>query len=465
MSREWLRLRQPATLGHSAAPSFFLATSLLFGAAFTVITPPFQVPDEPVHLFRAFTVSEGYALPALGHPSPPQRIPQSISAQATLFTNRLTSSKKDRVRPQELAQALDAPLDPDRRVILSAGNTMGYSSLGYLPQAAGIGIGRVFSDSALMVLYAARLANVVVTSLLIWLAIVRARTSQWLLTLLALTPMALFMRASASPDPLTMAIAFLFLGLVIGVATAERTITKLDLAALLLTSFLIPLTKPVYAPLALAILVVPPSRSRNRNLAVFLPIVVLSAAILGTGTASLWARNVLAGVAGKSSVHASSQVDYAVHHPAETAVVIAQDYVTHLPRYLGHMIGRLGWLDTPLPLPILALYALTLLFLAVADRDRQPDWRIWQRMIFFIAGTLTLMLVSAALYASWTPVGADHVEGIQGRYLLPLSPLLLLPLSIRRFSASSGRCALIAAAVSLITLCTTLWVLVQRYYA
>jgi len=44
---------------HSAFPEkVFLIVGILFGTLFLLITPPFQVPDEPNHFSRAFHVSE-----------------------------------------------------------------------------------------------------------------------------------------------------------------------------------------------------------------------------------------------------------------------------------------------------------------------------------------------------------------------------------------------------------------------
>jgi len=41
------------------AERFFLLTSGTVGLLLAFLTPPFQVADEPTHLFRAYEVSEG----------------------------------------------------------------------------------------------------------------------------------------------------------------------------------------------------------------------------------------------------------------------------------------------------------------------------------------------------------------------------------------------------------------------
>ena len=33
-------------------------------------------------------------------------------------------------------------------------------------------------------------------------------------------------------------------------------------------------------------------------------------------------------------------------------------------------------------------------------------------------------------YLKWTPVGADYVKGVQGRYFVPLAPMIFFALTI-----------------------------------
>jgi uncharacterized membrane protein len=49
------------------------------------------------------------------------------------------------------------------------------------------------------------------------------------------------------------------------------------------------------------------------------------------------------------------------------------------------------------------------------------------RIFALLLALLVCLGVSASQYIVWTPVGATHVEGIQGRYFLPVALILLLP--------------------------------------
>ncbi|OGR31562.1 MAG: hypothetical protein A2139_13830 [Desulfobacca sp. RBG_16_60_12] len=92
-------------------------------------------------------------------------------------------------------------------------------------------------------------------------------------------------------------------------------------------------------------------------------------------------------------------------------------------------IGVLGWLDTRLPQPVYKFYPLLLGLTAVTgissqERERRFTWGAagFAAGLFLASSGLLLL----ALYLTWTPVQAPYLDGVQGRYFLPLAPLALL---------------------------------------
>jgi hypothetical protein len=86
------------------------------------------------------------------------------------------------------------------------------------------------------------------------------------------------------------------------------------------------------------------------------------------------------------------------------------------------LVGIPGWLDTPLPHWYYIAAAGALISAWFAPGNTRP-----YALPAFV-GMLTfgamLLSVSVALYASWTPVGKSTIDGLQGRYMLPVLPLL-----------------------------------------
>ncbi|HQR46192.1 MAG TPA: DUF2142 domain-containing protein, partial [Thermoanaerobaculia bacterium] len=65
--------------------AIFLAVALPAGLLFAVLTPPFQVPDESAHFFRAFQMAEGTFRAGSDGAVPGAELPVSLVRAADAF--------------------------------------------------------------------------------------------------------------------------------------------------------------------------------------------------------------------------------------------------------------------------------------------------------------------------------------------------------------------------------------------
>ena len=72
-------------LNKIAPQRFFLLTALTFGLLVIFITPPFQVPDEINHFYRAWQLSEGQFLPVKNDARVGGFIPKSVDSLTVFF--------------------------------------------------------------------------------------------------------------------------------------------------------------------------------------------------------------------------------------------------------------------------------------------------------------------------------------------------------------------------------------------
>jgi uncharacterized membrane protein len=86
------------------------------------------------------------------------------------------------------------------------------------------------------------------------------------------------------------------------------------------------------------------------------------------------------------------------------------------------LVGRLGWLDTPLP-PRYYTVAVGVLICAWLASGNRPPY-LFPALIGPAVLVAALLAIGAALYASWTPMGKVTLDGLQGRYVLPFLPLI-----------------------------------------
>ena len=126
--------------------------------------------------------------------------------------------------------------------------------------------------------------------------------------------------------------------------------------------------------------------------------------------------------------------------PVGTIGILFNTLVRRLPEYIYGMLGgSLGWLqyetDGVLVLFLLAWTALTALPVRTEGEASGADAAVMpagHRAVGLAACILTLLATMLVMLMSWTPLGSSVVEGVQGRYLLPVLPLALAAFRSRR---------------------------------
>ncbi len=443
---------------------FFLVAGLACGLAFVFGTPPFQAPDETIHFYRSYALSEGHLSAQSGEGGLGAVLPASLQEIGTDLRGELPFRPDLKMTTEKIFQALRVPLEPERRRFTDYRNSAPFTPVSYLPQAAGIALARWLGAGALVLLYAARLANLLAATVLIALALRRLPSYPWLLAMLALTPMALFLRASASADALSTAAAFLLAATVARLAWGQEEQGRWrDVAVLTACSTGLCLSKPVYVPLALLVLLIPAARfPEGRRGMVLLVHGAVTAAAFTLALATAGAVDV--SIRPDAPVDADRQIEDALAHPLRVAGILTEDYLHHGRRYVAQIVGQLGWLDVNLPRPLLWGYALVLGLLTLLDTRREVAVSPWQRALLVLLALATLVLVSASQYAGWTPYGADYVEGIQGRYFIPLAPAAAWIFHTRRFPAEPALLNRVLPWLSLVSLGIAFWTMLHRYY-
>jgi uncharacterized membrane protein len=440
---------------------FVLIAVLLFGGTFAVVTPPFQVPDETEHFDRAYRVSEGRLdlLPVPVRTGAP--LPESVRRIAEAFNN-LPFHPERRTSPRAILAALRLPLAPERQEPVLFPGSLKYSCVPYIPQAIGIAAGRLLGAPALALLYLARLTNLLFGALTVAFAVRRLPAFAWLATMVALTPMSLHLLGSASADVTTLASSFVLVSTVARLAWGTEEATRGDLLLMAAASAVLCASKPL--PLALLVLLIPAARFPRGRRAAFL-LFHFGLSLLAASWSIMRAR-AMDYRRLETATDPGRQIHDLLLHPFHFFRVVLVDYAVHTPRYLGQLVGKLGWLDVQLPIPFLVLYLAVLLALVFLDTSPRIEVRSWQRGIAAVAVLAGMSFVSLAEYTTWTPYGADFIQGIQGRYFLPLILPAAWVFHSRRWAdrIAPRRLGMALAAFSVVSSGIALGTLVGRYY-
>ncbi|MFO1061358.1 MAG: DUF2142 domain-containing protein [Dongiaceae bacterium] len=413
-----------ATDGIQAAlPWLFLIYAVPAMIFLAITMAPFQVPDELAHAFRAEQIGHGKLISdRYGG-----EIQGGLDDYGELYRGMWTRTDvKQTVELAGRAGAIACAL-PARWVNFQ--NTAQYGPLLYLPQAIGLRLGCAAGLTMAQAVLAARLLNGAAACLLGFLALRLCRRGQALMFATLLLPMTLSQLASVSQDALLIAVSFL------GIAVASRPLVErrpastgeFRLYALMLVATMTARPVQIVFLLLLPVLL---RRGDPRWLAK-LRIAAVAAALLAAWIPVL--ANRLMPMPPDWSIE--RQLALILDHPLTLPSVIANTFGRQASLLLSTVVGRMGWMDTPMPHAYYLAAGVALALALLAPGHRGPAG--WRTLLGpATLGALTLG-VCAALYLTWTAVGQATINTLQGRYILPALPLLAWP--VPAWGARLGR--------------------------
>ncbi|WP_158295546.1 DUF2142 domain-containing protein [Crenalkalicoccus roseus] len=432
----------------------------LMAVLYCAVTPPFQAPDEPFHFFKAYQVSMGNMVSVaaeggLGHVLP--RAVVDLAEQRFPLPDPQAAYRYD---PAAVLAAWEQGGGYGEPVFVSFPNMAPYAPSMYAPQALGIALGRALGLPPIGLFYLGRLANALAGVLLILGAVALIPFGKGVLLAFAAMPTTQAQLGSLSADSTIIGLGFLV------TALAMRAVAALPLPrgeALLspLAVVALALAKGVYWPIAAAAFAPFRGRFGPRQWLMAGGILLGCAAFLawlayGRGAEiqfSIVSRKTLQP---EMTARPAEQFALILAAPLHYAQILVTSVVERLPVYVVQVIGRFGWnaILLPLPLYLLAFAVIGLGLVAPYGPTARP--RPLQRAWWLAIGLGLLVLVETALYLSGTPLGADYIQGTQGRYLLPFLPLvglaLLLPLGAGSRAGRVANALLPAGAAALMLL-------------
>jgi len=419
-----LLCRVRVSLSRTRLEYVFLVIALGWGVAQVFIVPPLQVPDEGDHWFRAWALTDGQLT---ADQEGMVTLPGSFARLSGLYTRlvggvggmlSLPVSLEGQEGFSGYPDLFNSPGPPGTIRVPSRVAT--YGPVGYLPQAAGVGLGRLVDASPLACFYLARLANLFAALVLLFFAVRLAPFGKQLFILLALLPMTMFELASVSCDALTLAGAMFYTALVLW-ASKRATLRRVDVALVLAASALLLNVKPGYWALVLLVLLIRPSQLGGRarygtflagNLLAVVGVFVVTFLVTATG-----AR--VPAVEGPQA-----QLFFVLHEPLAFGGILWSNLQNNLRTWTLESIGVLGWLTITLPAASYFVVLTGGLGFLIRMRE-EVVLRFRQRALLAAVGVAVFLTVAVALYV-FLPPTADGQVAMQGRYLAPVWLLMLL---------------------------------------
>jgi uncharacterized membrane protein len=448
--------RLKTDMGRAPIAWLYLVIALVWGLAMAVITPPFQVADEPAHYYRAWSVAQ---LELVAKPGMVVSIPDNVATLADRLGTVPGSDWSTNRYSIEAARALlwERIASTGRDQSTSAAS---YGPIGYVPQAIGISIARVLGHSPLLALYFGRFLNLLASVLIVFLAIRTVPFGKPFIALVALLPMFVFQAASLSPDGLALSGSLLFLAMMLKLGSSPILRTA-NLALMACTAAILLNAKPGFAALVLLAFVLRPRQFGSiGRYAVW----VGSTLVAALGLSALFmlvAPHAAPGI--PAGVDQAGQLAFVLRHPWTFANVLYRTFFVQ-KEILGLArsgYGILGWLNVTLP--VVGMCGMALAALVLMGYRETVKTTPWQRLVICGTGVVFVCVISLALYLGWSAVAAPVISGLQGRYFIPVLALGLFAIYGIRPKRERAILLILLAAVGVAAV-TTIMALLKFYY-
>ncbi len=458
---------------------FFITLAAFFGIIIVFLVPPFQAPDEQSHFYRSFEISNLEIFPQKlnidGHARYGSVLPTSLKQFESDVKSNIAGNPAAKFNLKIYKQYIGQKLDPANKTSIAFEGAAVYSPIAYVPQVVGMSAGKLLGLSPLLIFWLGRIANLAFFILLSVIAIRLLPFAKWALVFVLMNPMTLFLAASLSGDALIIAAATLYTALVLKLASKKEMISKKEMVYAIILLCILALTKPTNIVFGLLLLLIPIKSFANKKAFFGFLAIALGLSLLVLVAWNLSVKDALQAVGAIQrqglNINPIAQAHFILSNPITYIKDLVHNYVIITSGYSGSGVfwsyfGVFGWLDSSLPLWTVSLYMVGLLIAILYQIGRGVNLMVWQKIVLLISLLSLSLITITALYANYTPVGQNIIDGIQGRYFIPFALVgTALFLGDKKIlQISNKKMGVVAAIILSIVFIVTLAILALRYY-
>lgn len=405
----------------------FLISALCMGLLYSLIVPPYCVPDERTHIDTIYSLSN--QLLGVGDLPGPNRIyKRTCDVDATI---KNTMSLSPYMYCEMSENLFDAAGEERNLIPTYARNALDNGTIiNYIPGVIGLTIGRILGRNMLTMIMLARWFNIFVVSWIMFLAIRKAPFGKGLFALIGLLPKMLNQNVSCSYDGIIIAAVFLFLAYTMHLLFEEE-LSVTDFLVVVLSAWFLACNKGgVYMPLLGMLLFLPFLKEKKKRtwtwiagsmLLSILMVFSFKFVVRITGMLSRSSGSIVKS-AGKTKLYTLSDF---FTDPGRIFRVFEGTLIVNGQNLFGDVFG-INIAQRKINAPWIMVISFIILLLLVSIL------REGERVRFTIPGKIWILFLTIAgvgmiflsMLLAWTETGSEFIEGLQGRYFLPY---LILP--------------------------------------
>ncbi len=397
----------------------YLIVAIPIGILYCIVNPLGKVPDENYQGRKAMAIAQGNIFSKADENG---NAIESENAKVPKLVDKKVMSYKEAIERINIEET-DEEIEVEY-------NTMAlYSPICHLPQALGIVITRMFNANIVIQLYAGRIVNMLFAIILIYFAIKLIPFKKFIVAFLGLLPITMNEFASLSADAITISMCILYIAYILYLKYQNiDSYSKKQIIILGVLTILVALVKIVYVPLVLLLFLLPKERFKDlKDKNIIVISFIISAVILNFIWLIYCSRFL---VEFNPGVNPIEQVKYVITHPITYILIIFRTIVVYLQNFIVCLNGEgLGHYNAQASvLYVFSSIALFLLLFLVKDKEEYDEIHIdiKSKIIIGIIFIIIVALIYSSIYVQWNMVSKQIIEGVQGRYFLPVLLLTAL---------------------------------------
>lgn len=407
----------------------FLAASLVFGIAYSIVLPPFATPDESAHFISSYNISSSM----LGREkiSEEDRVTQDPYENDGYF-NRYIDFETYRYVYNSFHSSDQSFLSfYDKQYNYIEGKSL---FGGHFVQAVAISIGRLAGFNYMQLAYFVRFLNLVFYCVVGYFAVRIVPIGKLFMLCILFLPMVFELAASISYDGWVISFGFLYIAYCLRCIYVKERVNLKDMLLLFFLLYLCSNFKYVYYIMGGLLLLIPKEKYANRKqqyllLGIFAAFFLLLAGKMIVERSQPVTQEQIEQAEAEEKVVGSVRgqtylLSDLLRHPKTLFTVYINTARDSFGGYLGQMLGAsLGSLN----IAVNSLYIYLLLIVLFLSAFPVPIEQntINRNQVWVYAAVLCGVgaAILLSMLVAWTGITEDTIVGVQGRYLIPVLPL------------------------------------------
>lgn len=401
---------------------FYLLTGI-YMLIILFIIPPWNVPDEPVHFFRAYKLSQVAVSDHMIEDS------QNMNLYGPVIwcIDYAKIQQRDRVyNRNDIVNCLKEQENIDDNYYLVT-NQMNNNPINHLVPAVGIKIVDKFTNSPLLIFFAGRLFNCLLSLLIVYFAIKNVSKNKLIILLVATIPMFIQQMCSYSYDSLLNAFSILLLSYSMRILEKDNLKIK-DYILISFSTIFIFSAKMIYIFLLAPLFFRKTDNKKQfwKNIFILFIIIIISYIIV-----KIWPyilNKVIVSKIESSTSSNGSNIEYLLSQPFDLFMIIYNTFAKNTMFYLRGLFGYFGWFMYRIDDIYIWIYLLMFYIVLKNNKLSETVFDKKEKIVSIIMCLIMFAATFAAMYFYWSSYKLHYIDGVQGRYFIPFIGLLLVTL-------------------------------------